>query len=284
MKLTPDYIASQVLTCAFEYDGTHTTCTITTKHGSKHVGTSACLDPANYDKEIGEQIAHKNALDKLWELEGYFISKLGLTQVTGQLAIEDHLSIYVTENEALNRNYHSAAVTVRVITKTAETPEVNPHLTDAAIEKLQAMTMPKVVQSWDVASGTAKTVEVTNQNQAKLYLDPANVSRLVSDPDFGRDVIKVVLANKQRLGVPSYVDGGYVGPKKAPVPEKKKTYMLTDQEAVVIFAGLHALREREAKVPWHESPRLRAHQEKSRQETCDVLKEFTSQRMRNRDL
>ena len=79
MKLTAKYITDQVLTCGFDYDGTHTACTITTKHGSKHVGTSACLDPKNYDREIGEQFAHKNAVDQLWALEGYFFHKLGLS-------------------------------------------------------------------------------------------------------------------------------------------------------------------------------------------------------------
>jgi hypothetical protein len=31
MKLTPAYIASQVLTCGCEYDGTYTVCTLTTR-------------------------------------------------------------------------------------------------------------------------------------------------------------------------------------------------------------------------------------------------------------
>lgn len=38
-------------------------------------GFSACVDPANFDAEIGEKIARSKAestaRDKLWELEGY---------------------------------------------------------------------------------------------------------------------------------------------------------------------------------------------------------------------
>jgi hypothetical protein len=122
MKLTPDYIASQVLTCAFEYDGTHTTCRITTRHGSRHTGESACLDPANYNREIGEQIAHKNALDKLWDLEGYFINKLGLCHVPGQLTDADDLHFYTDEGYPLGDGLHHSQVTVRLVTKTEPKP------------------------------------------------------------------------------------------------------------------------------------------------------------------
>ena len=101
MKLTPAYIAAQVLTCAFDYDGTFTTCTITTKHGTKHVGTSGCLDPANYNRETGEQIAHKNALDQLWALEGYFFSKLGLSQAQG--IVDERLGVGINRTDGWDR-------------------------------------------------------------------------------------------------------------------------------------------------------------------------------------
>lgn len=39
------------------------------------VGTSACVDPSTFNKEIGESMAledaESKAKDKLWELEGY---------------------------------------------------------------------------------------------------------------------------------------------------------------------------------------------------------------------
>lgn len=35
------------------------------------VESSACVDPANYDPHLGEQICKERILDKLWELEGY---------------------------------------------------------------------------------------------------------------------------------------------------------------------------------------------------------------------
>lgn len=33
--------------------------------------TSACIDPANYSREIGTEICLKRIEDKVWELEGY---------------------------------------------------------------------------------------------------------------------------------------------------------------------------------------------------------------------
>lgn len=33
--------------------------------------TSACIDPANYDRKISEEICLGRIRDKVWELEGY---------------------------------------------------------------------------------------------------------------------------------------------------------------------------------------------------------------------
>ena len=35
------------------------------------LGRAACVDPANFDLEIGRKIARENAASKIWELEGY---------------------------------------------------------------------------------------------------------------------------------------------------------------------------------------------------------------------
>lgn len=78
MKLTLDYIKSQVVDACYDYNGTFTVCTIITESGTKLCGTSGCLDPENYDRAIGEKVAYDNAVSQLWALEGYFFSKLGL--------------------------------------------------------------------------------------------------------------------------------------------------------------------------------------------------------------
>lgn len=55
------------------YDlGVKTTAVVLTlKNGFEVVGTSACVDPANYSQSVGAEYARKRAIDKVWELEGY---------------------------------------------------------------------------------------------------------------------------------------------------------------------------------------------------------------------
>ena len=54
--------------------GTLTHCVITLPCGYTVTGESACVDPANYDKELGEKYALEQAVDKLWPLEGYLLA------------------------------------------------------------------------------------------------------------------------------------------------------------------------------------------------------------------
>lgn len=54
--------------------GTLTHCVITLPCGYGVTGESACVDPAKYDKAIGEKYALEQAVDKLWPLEGYLLS------------------------------------------------------------------------------------------------------------------------------------------------------------------------------------------------------------------
>lgn len=49
-------------------------CTVVTaklKNGFVLTADSACVDPANYDKRMGEHICLEHIANKLWELEGY---------------------------------------------------------------------------------------------------------------------------------------------------------------------------------------------------------------------
>ena len=53
---------------------TTTLCLITLKNGFTVTGESACVDPQNFNKEIGEKIAFNNAKEKIWLLEGYLLN------------------------------------------------------------------------------------------------------------------------------------------------------------------------------------------------------------------
>lgn len=51
--------------------GKTTVIWIKLKNGFEVVGTSACVDPKNYNHEIGKKYARDRAISKIWELEAY---------------------------------------------------------------------------------------------------------------------------------------------------------------------------------------------------------------------
>jgi hypothetical protein len=54
------------------FPGSNTTvCLLTMKNGFTVVGESSCVDPTNFDEEIGREVAYKDARNKLWPLLGF---------------------------------------------------------------------------------------------------------------------------------------------------------------------------------------------------------------------
>jgi hypothetical protein len=39
------------------------------------IGQSACVFPEEYDKQLGEDLAEKQAIEKIWPLEGYLLAQ-----------------------------------------------------------------------------------------------------------------------------------------------------------------------------------------------------------------
>lgn len=54
---------------------TTTICALEMENGFVQIGTSACVDPSNFDDETGRRIARSNAFDQLWALEGYLLKE-----------------------------------------------------------------------------------------------------------------------------------------------------------------------------------------------------------------
>lgn len=52
-------------------EGTMTIAILEIAGGFQLVGTSACLNPDDFNDTLGRQIARQKAFDRLWELEGY---------------------------------------------------------------------------------------------------------------------------------------------------------------------------------------------------------------------
>lgn len=56
-------------------NSTVTVCNITLNNGFSVRGESACVDPRNFNMEIGQQIAYRDAFNKLWAFEGYLLAE-----------------------------------------------------------------------------------------------------------------------------------------------------------------------------------------------------------------
>lgn len=75
-KVTLEYIESQIVSQEDWKIGLKTTIILLTlKNGFEVIGKSGCVDPANYNHEIGVKIARERAIDQLWFLEGYALQE-----------------------------------------------------------------------------------------------------------------------------------------------------------------------------------------------------------------
>lgn len=77
-RVTPERL--EALVVGEEYlrtdANTLTVCVLTLRNGFTVTGQSACADPANYDRDLGESIARENAIKSIWPLEGYLLREL----------------------------------------------------------------------------------------------------------------------------------------------------------------------------------------------------------------
>lgn len=75
-KVTDESIKAKIREVSYQKLSPKIThCIITMSNGFQVTGESACVDPANYNQEIGERIAYENAFDKIWPLEGYLLQE-----------------------------------------------------------------------------------------------------------------------------------------------------------------------------------------------------------------
>lgn len=55
--------------------GLLTFCVLVLENGFTVTGESACASPENFNEELGRKIARKNAIQKIWALEGYALKQ-----------------------------------------------------------------------------------------------------------------------------------------------------------------------------------------------------------------
>ena len=93
-RLTPDAIDGKIKRITFTTlpSGKAVVCEITLQNGFTVRGESACVSVANFDEEIGNKIALKNARDKIWQLEGYLLQeKYPVIEPEGPASYQDRV-------------------------------------------------------------------------------------------------------------------------------------------------------------------------------------------------
>lgn len=75
-RVTADAMKARIADCTFHRIGeTVTLCSLTLDNGYSVRGESACVNPANYNREIGERVAYDNAFRQLWPLFGFLLAE-----------------------------------------------------------------------------------------------------------------------------------------------------------------------------------------------------------------
>jgi hypothetical protein len=70
--VTEDLLKSKIVGESYSRMGIKTTiCVLTMANGFEVVGTSACVDPTNFNYDLGKKLAYENAFNKIYELESY---------------------------------------------------------------------------------------------------------------------------------------------------------------------------------------------------------------------
>lgn len=77
-KVTKEQMEARIADTSYSFPkplGTLTICILTLDNGYFVTGESACVDPRNYDRNIGEELAYKHAFSKLWPLFGFLLAE-----------------------------------------------------------------------------------------------------------------------------------------------------------------------------------------------------------------
>jgi hypothetical protein len=77
MKVTLDGIKAKIKgeTYLVLPDGRTTICQLTLENGYSINGHSACVDPREFDRDLGRKYAFEDALRQIWPLEGYLLAE-----------------------------------------------------------------------------------------------------------------------------------------------------------------------------------------------------------------
>jgi len=81
LRVTPEMVESAIIDEEYLYptigEGTLTICVLLLANGFTVTGSSACVDPSNFDATLGRRIAREDATNEIWALEGYLLKSTG---------------------------------------------------------------------------------------------------------------------------------------------------------------------------------------------------------------
>lgn len=77
MKVTIEQIKAKIKdeTYLVLPDGRSTLCILTLENGYSVKGLSACVDPSEFDRDLGRKYALQDAINQIWPLEGYLLAQ-----------------------------------------------------------------------------------------------------------------------------------------------------------------------------------------------------------------
>lgn len=106
-RVTLEYLESQIVKKEFIQRDLLTICVLTLKNGFMVTGQSACAVPANFNLDIGQRLAEKQAVGQIWPLLGYELkSMVAMVQkVDGpsSLLAETYMGTKVIHAHSMNR-------------------------------------------------------------------------------------------------------------------------------------------------------------------------------------
>jgi hypothetical protein len=75
-RITPEHIDARIKEVRY-IKGPHTVTVCLVKMANDYVvvGHSACVDPAQYNEQVGREMAYQHAREQLWALEGYLLAE-----------------------------------------------------------------------------------------------------------------------------------------------------------------------------------------------------------------
>lgn len=102
-KVTKDQIEGRIDSVSYHRLGATTTlCFLALDNGYSVLGHSACVNPQNYDEQIGQSLAYEDAVRQLWPLFGF---ELAERQHQKALSIDQNRARIARVCHEINREY-----------------------------------------------------------------------------------------------------------------------------------------------------------------------------------